>query len=88
MDQAVGDLLLEIMTPVTIDITLAVQQELQARLEETDRLRKQQVERARYEAELAQRCYLLVHPDNRLVAESLEADWNRTLRSSGSTTTI
>lgn len=79
VDQAVGDLLLGIMTPVTIDITLAVQQELQARLDETDRLRKQQVERARYEAELAQRRYLRVHPDNRLVADSLEADWNRKL---------
>jgi hypothetical protein len=79
VDQAVGDLLLEIMTPVTIDISLAVQQELQARLEETDRLRKQQVERARHEAELAQRRYLRVHPDNRLVADSLEADWNRKL---------
>jgi len=79
VDQAVGDLLLEIMTPATIDITLAVQQEIQARLEETDRLRKQQVERARYEAELAQRRYLRVHPDNRLVADSLEADWNRKL---------
>lgn len=79
VDQAVGDLLLEIMTPATIDITLAVQEEIQARLEETDRLRKQQVERARYEAELAQRRYLRVHPDNRLVADSLEADWNRKL---------
>jgi DNA invertase Pin-like site-specific DNA recombinase len=79
VDQAVGELLLEIMTPVTIDVTLAVQQELQARLEETDRLRKQQVERARHEAELAQRRYLRVHPDNRLVADSLEADWNRKL---------
>ncbi len=79
VDQAVGDLLLEIMTPVTIDITLAVQQELQARLEETGRLRKQQVERARHEAELAQRRFLRVHPDNRLVADSLEADWNRKL---------
>ena len=76
VDQAVSDLLLEIMTPATIDITLAVQQELQARLEEAERLRKQQVERARHEAELAQRRFLRVHPDNRLVADSLEADWN------------
>jgi DNA invertase Pin-like site-specific DNA recombinase len=79
VDQAVSDLLLEIMTPATIDITVAVQQELQARLEEAERLRKQQVERARQEAELAQRRYLRVHPDNRLVADSLEADWNRKL---------
>ena len=50
------------MTPVAIDMTLAVQQELQARLEEVDRLRKQQVERARYEAELAQRRYMRVDP--------------------------
>ena len=39
-----------------------------------------QVERARYEAELAQRRYLRVDPDNRLVADSLEADWNAKLR--------
>jgi DNA invertase Pin-like site-specific DNA recombinase len=79
VDQAVGDLLLEIMTPASIDISLAVQQELQSRMEETDRLRKQQVERARYEAELAHHRYLRVNPDHRLVADSLEADWNRKL---------
>ena len=79
VDQAVSDLLLEIMTPATIEITVAVQQELRERLEEVDRLRKQQVERARHEAELAQCRYLRVHPDNRLVADSLEADWNRKL---------
>ena len=54
IDGAVGQLLLEIMTPVAIEVSLAVQQELQTRLEEVDRLRKQQVERARYEADLAQ----------------------------------
>jgi hypothetical protein len=37
------------------------------------------VERAHYEAELAHHRYLRVHPDNRLVADSLEADWNRKL---------
>jgi hypothetical protein len=38
------------------------------------------VERARYEADLAQRRFLKVDPDNRLVADSLEADWNGKLR--------
>ncbi len=79
VDQAISELLLEIMTPVAIEITLAVQQELQARAEEVERLRQEQVERARYEAELAQRRYLRVDPDRRLVADSLEADWNRKL---------
>jgi DNA invertase Pin-like site-specific DNA recombinase len=81
VDSAVSEVLVGIMTPVAIEVTLAVQQELQARLDEVDRLRKQQVERARYEAELAQRRYMRVDPDNRLVADTLEADWNRKLRS-------
>jgi hypothetical protein len=55
-------------------------QENQARLDDVDRLRHEQVERAQYEAELAQRRYLRVDPDNRLVADTLEADWNSKLR--------
>lgn len=80
VDSAVSEVLVGIMTPVAIEMALAVQQELQTRLDEVDRLRKQQVERARYEAELAQRRYMRVDPDNRLVADTLEADWNRKLR--------
>jgi DNA invertase Pin-like site-specific DNA recombinase len=80
IDGAVSDLLVELINPVTLEVALAVQEELQARLEEADRLRRQQVERARYEAELAQRRYLRVDPDHRLVADSLEADWNQKLR--------
>jgi DNA invertase Pin-like site-specific DNA recombinase len=80
VDRAVGDLLVETVTPLALEVALAVQDELAARAEEADRLRRQQVERARYEAELAQRRYLRVDPDNRLVADSLEADWNRKLR--------
>jgi len=38
------------------------------------------VERARYAAELAQRRFLRVDPENRLVADVLEADWNARLR--------
>jgi hypothetical protein len=80
IDEKLGDLLVEALTPMTIDVALAVQQELQSHLDEADRLRQQQVERARYEAELARRRYLRVDPDNRLVADSLEADWNAKLK--------
>jgi hypothetical protein len=38
------------------------------------------VERAQYEADLAQRRYMHCDPENRLVADSLEADWNHKLR--------
>lgn len=80
IDAAIGDLLLEMMTPVTLEVALAVQHELQQRLDDADRMRQQQVERARYEADLAQRRYLQVDPNNRLVADALEADWNDKLR--------
>jgi DNA invertase Pin-like site-specific DNA recombinase len=80
LDQAVGQLLIDTVTPLALEVTLTVQQEMQARLDEVDRLRQKQVERARYEADLAQRRYLHVDPTNRLVADSLEADWNNKLR--------
>ena len=79
IERSVGDILIEAMSPMALEVALAVQEELQSRMEEADRLRKTQVERACYEAELAQRRYLRVDPDNRLVADSLEADWNRKL---------
>jgi len=59
------------MTPLALELTLAIQ---------ADRLRGQQIERALHEAELARRRYLQVDPTNRLVAASLEADWNERLR--------
>lgn len=80
IDNAVGQLLVESVAPLALEVTLSVQQELQARIEEVDKLRRKQVERARYEADLAQRRYLHVDPANRLVADSLEADWNEKLR--------
>jgi hypothetical protein len=65
---------------MALEVTVSVQEELVARFEEADRLRRKQVERARYEADAARRRYLRVDPDNRLVADSLEADWNDKLR--------
>jgi hypothetical protein len=83
IDQAIGELLIEVVTPLALEVALSVQQELQSRWEEADRLRRTQVERARYEAELAERRYLRCDPDNRFVADSLEADWNHKLRALG-----
>jgi DNA invertase Pin-like site-specific DNA recombinase len=80
VDQAVSDLLLELMQPLTLEVALAVQQEVEARITETDTLRRKHVERAQYEAELARRRYMNVDPANRLVADSLEAEWNNKLR--------
>jgi hypothetical protein len=80
VDQAISDLLLELMQPMTLQVALAVQQEVEARITETDALRRKHVERAQYDVELARRRYMKVDPDNRLVADSLEAEWNNKLR--------
>ena len=80
VDEAISKLLVEAMNPMALEVALSVQQELESRVEEADRLRCQQLERARYEADVARRRYLRVDPDNRLVADALEAHWNEKLR--------
>ena len=80
IDPAISQLLLDTVTPVALEVALKVEAELEGRAEEADALRRSHVERARHRADLARRRYLAVDPDNRLVADSLEADWNDTLR--------
>lgn len=79
IDAAVAELLLARLNPLELEVALAVQQELAARQEEADALRAQQVARAQYEADLAGQRYRRVDPNNRLVAASLEAEWNAAL---------
>ena len=80
IDEAIGQLLLEMVTPLTLQVAIEVQDALQTQLDKADRLRRQQVQRARYEADLAKQRFLQVDPNNRLVADALEADWNEKLR--------
>lgn len=80
LDAAIADLLLAQMAPFAIDTALQVYEELQTQAEAAQKLRDQQVERARYAAELAQRRFLRVDPENRLVASVLEAEWNARLQ--------
>ena len=80
VDAAISQLLLDTVTPLALEVALNVQAELEARADDTDKLRRSHVERARQRAELARRRYLAVDPDNRLVADTLEADWNDALR--------
>jgi len=80
VDERIGELLLATVTPLALEVALAVQAELEGRAAEADAMRRQHVERARHAAEAARRRYLAVDPDNRLVAANLEADWNESLR--------
>ncbi|MCD4707740.1 MAG: recombinase family protein [Candidatus Sabulitectum sp.] len=80
IEQLISELLMETITPMALDVAISVQKEMADRVEESDALRQQQVERVRYETELAKRRYMRVDPDNRLVADQLEATWNQKLR--------
>jgi hypothetical protein len=80
VDEAVGKLIIESVSPLALEVSLQVQHELQSRLAEVDRLRRQQLERAQYEADQARVRFMRVDPNNRLVADTLEGLWNERLR--------
>jgi stress-induced morphogen len=79
VDAAITRLLLDTLTPISLEVALSVQQEITTRQEEADALRAQQVTRAQYEADLAGQRYRRVDPNHRLVASTLEAEWNAAL---------
>ena len=80
VDRAVGQLLLGLVTPVTLEVALSVQAEIQARDDEVAALREQAVQRTREAAELAKRRFMEVDPGDRLVADVLEREWNQSLQ--------
>ena len=80
IDEAIAALVVEQMTPAAVDLSMQIRAEIESRQEEADQLRRRAIERAQIEADLAQRRFMLVDPGNRLVADTLEADWNDKLR--------
>ena len=80
LDEHIGQLLTGTLTPLAVEAALQVSAELKQRAADADALRAAHVDRARYHADLARRRYLAVDPANRLVADTLEADWNTALR--------
>jgi len=80
IDEAIGTLIAERMTPAAVELALEIRREVETRYAEADQLRCRAIERAQIEADLAQRRFMLVDPSNRLVADTLEAEWNDKLR--------
>ena len=71
------------MTPAAVELALEIRREIEARYEEADQLRCRAVERAQIEADLAQRRFMLVDPNNRLVADTLRAGMERQATGAG-----
>ena len=79
VDQAVTAALLAAVEPAQVALALAAAEEVTARRQRSVRAAELAVERARYDAERAERAFLACEPENRLVARSLEARWETRL---------
>jgi len=76
IDEAIAQLFLDAVKPPQIELGLAVFRETERQTSDVDRQWKLRMERARYEAQLAERRYKAVDPDNRVIARTLEREWN------------
>jgi DNA invertase Pin-like site-specific DNA recombinase len=79
IDRAVEQLFLETVVPSEVELSLAVATEVGRQSEALARSWKSRIEQVRYEARLAERRYKAVDPDNRVVARTLEAEWEQRL---------
>src|SRR5712691_6944459 len=80
IEQAVANAFLEAVTPAAVEATALSVQQLQSNHDAALSQWRLEVERARYEAEKAERRYRTVEPENRLVARGLESEWENRLR--------
>ncbi|MBU1752153.1 MAG: recombinase family protein [Chloroflexi bacterium] len=79
VDAALAQTFLEALQPAQLAVSLAALEQIEARAQQIDRQWQLRLERAQYEADLARRRFCAVEPENRLVARSLERDWNEKL---------
>jgi DNA invertase Pin-like site-specific DNA recombinase len=79
LDAAIAEEVMKAMQPAEIELALAALQELEARDQTILRQWQMRLERAEYEAALAERRYQEVDPSQRLVAGTLERRWNDAL---------
>jgi DNA invertase Pin-like site-specific DNA recombinase len=76
LDGAIADRVVAAVTPLTIELAVTALTSLEERDEATAAQWRRRIERARYDADLAERRYEAVDPHNRLVASTLEQRWN------------
>jgi DNA invertase Pin-like site-specific DNA recombinase len=79
VDEAVTTALLAAVAPDQLALALAAADEVTQRRQRSVRAAELAVERARYQAERAERAFHACEPENRLVARSLEARWETKL---------
>ena len=80
IDDAVAKIFLDAIAPAGIEAALLPEANLEADHDAALKQWRVQVERARYEADRAERQFKAVEPENRLVARGLETEWEKRLR--------
>ena len=80
LDRLIADEILQVVEPGSIELAVQTINDLQQERERLDRHWQQNLERARYESAKAERHYRAVDSENRLVARTLEQQWEAALR--------
>ena len=79
IDQLVGRQVLRALEPASLELSLGAAEDIQKERTRLAELRQQELKRAHYEAQRAERHYRSVDPENRLVAGTLEKEWEKAL---------
>src|SRR6195952_3904750 len=79
VDAQVTSLILQSLEPAALEASLAVAADLQAERAALEQQWRQRLERAQYQVDQARRRYASTEPENRLVARTLERDWEEAL---------
>lgn len=80
LDNAVSEKILSIMRASELEIALKIMRNINNSAQMSDRQWLLSIERAQYEADRAERQFMLADPENRLVVRSLESNWNQKLK--------
>ena len=71
---------LQALEPAALELSLKAIENVQRERQRLNRHWEQRLERASYDVQRAERQYQAVEPENRLVARSLEQQWEAALR--------
>jgi hypothetical protein len=80
LDALAVEQVLRALEPAALELSLRAGEDVQRERERLTLHRRQQLERSHYESVKAERSYRAVDPENRLVARTLEQQWEQSLR--------
>ncbi|MDK4716826.1 recombinase family protein [Rhizobium sp. CNPSo 4039] len=79
-DRAIASELIRAVEPMAVEAALKAERMYMEGQAEQQRMIELELQQARYDASLAERRYAACDPDNRLIAATLEKNWEATLR--------